>query len=457
MTREERLARIVEQEQQLAERAARSLRVFVELFWPELEPNTPFIPNWHIDLICDYLEAVSRGQYTRLVINLPPRYMKSIIVSVMFACWEWVRDPSRRYLCVSHAEALALRHAIDRRRVLESDLYRRLYPHVRLARDQQQKAECHNSRRGMMVACSMGGAVTGKGGSRIILDDPHNPTQAESDVQRQQAVEYFTGTLSTRLDDKARDAIVVVMQRLHTQDISGVCLALGYTHLCLPALEPIRRVISFPSSKSTIVREPDMPLWPARENAAQLAEQRQVLGSYAFAGQYLQTPVPLTGGLFPPGLWRYYDRAPLQFDQVLQSWDLAFKGTAQSDYVVGLVAGRVGAQVYLLDRFKGKVGFTDTCRAIQDMMARYPTTTQVLVEDAANGAAVVDMLTAHVSGLIAVTPEGGKASRAQAAQPLIEAGQVLLPTPRDPSSGRQIAGRDWVDDFVAISERRVRR
>jgi len=326
MNRADRLALIARAADRVTVLSRCSLRVFVELMWPILEPTTPFVPNWHIDLICEYLEAVTDGQITRLVINVPPRSMKSLLVSVLWPCWEWIRCPSHRYLFVSYTEKLAERHAVDRRRVLESEAYQHRYS-VRLTRDQRQKLECHNVQRGMMVATSIGGSVTGKGGNRIIVDDPHNPYHVESDLQRQQAIDFFTQTLSTRLDNTRTDAIVIVMQRLHTEDLSGVCVdQFKYEHLCLPALEPRPRTITFLRSRRVVHRDTDEPLWPARENRAQLEAQRIVLGSFGFAGQYLQDPIPRTGGLFPPDWWQYVDHLPVAFEATTSSgsWRVAW-------------------------------------------------------------------------------------------------------------------------------------
>jgi hypothetical protein len=354
--------------------ARQSLRDYVEWAWPILEPGTPFLPNWHIDLVCEYLELVTAGKIQRLVINIPPRYMKSLLVSVMWPCWEWGRRPSTRYIFSSYAENLASHHSLLRRRLIRSPQYRRFAPEVRLTRDQQEKLEFHNTRGGIMVATSTGGSITGKGGNRLIIDDPHNPTQAESDAQRQQAIDYFRYTLSTRLDDPKRDAIVAVMQRLHTLDLTAVCLELGFEHVCLPALAPSHMTIDFPLSGRRHVWESGSPLWPERQNVVDLDEQRRRLGSYGFAGQYQQQPVPREGGMFKPDWWRHWDQLPSRFDEVIQSWDLSFKGGDRHDHVVGLVLGRIGAVVYVLDRFKAKANFVETYEAIQRMVTKYPAT-----------------------------------------------------------------------------------
>jgi hypothetical protein len=308
-------------------RARLSLRVFVELVWRTLEPGVTFQPNWHIDLICEYLEAVTAGEIHRLVINIPPRYMKSLLVSVLWPCWEWYLRPEMRFVFSSYAESLASRHSLNRRRLIRSRLYQRFAPDVRLTRDQQEKSEFDNTLGGIMVATSTGGSITGKGGNRVIIDDPHNPTQAESDSQRQQAIEFYRHTLSTRLDDPKRDAVVLVMQRLHTRDLTAVCLEQGFTHVCLPALAPSPTRIVFPRSGRVVVRALDEPLWPERQGAIDLEAQRQTLGSYGFAGQYQQQPVPRDGGMFNPGVVAVLGAAPtIRHDRAVVGSELQGRG-----------------------------------------------------------------------------------------------------------------------------------
>lgn len=216
--------------------AEKSLRSYVEQAWPILEPGVPFLPNWHIDYLVEHLEAVTAGQMTRLLITIPPRYMKSLLVSILWPTWEWIRDPSGRWICASYAEALAIKQSVDRRTILQSDWYQgRWGDRVRLASDQNEKREFLNTRRGHMIATSVSGSILGKGGNRIVVDDPHHVGQAESDTQREAALTFFSQTLSTRLDNKNTDAIVVVMQRLHERDLAALCVELGFTHVCLPA------------------------------------------------------------------------------------------------------------------------------------------------------------------------------------------------------------------------------
>ncbi len=426
--------------------AEKSLRRYVEEAWPILEPTVRFLPNWHIDFLVEHLEGVTAGQITRLLINIPPRCMKSLLVSVLWPTWEWVRHPSRRWIFASYAEALAHKHSTDRRTLLQSAWYQgRWGNRVTLASDQNEKREFHNTRRGTMVATSIGGSILGKGGNRIVVDDPHNPTQAESDVQRDAALTFFSRTLSTRLDNKNSDAIIVVMQRLHERDLAARCLELGYTHVCLPAEAEVATTLLFPQSGRAYRREVGDVLWPARDGPAVLAEQRRTLGSSAYAGQYQQRPAPAGGLLFKREWFRFYDELP-QVMTWLQSWDMTFKDTPSSDYVVGLQAARQGADLYLIDHVRGQWAFNETCHQVLALHRRYPQTEMILIEEAANGPAIINALGRQIPGIIGVTPEGGKYARAQAAQALLEAGNVWLPNPRP--HGRLLPEREWVDEFV---------
>ncbi len=423
------------------EQAERSLSAFITQAWHVLEPNTAYINNWHIDVMSECLTAVTQGQIRRLLINIPPRYMKSIAVSVMWPTWTWVSRPSTRWLFVSYAHSLSVKHSVDRRMIIQSDWYWSRWGDVyHLTSDQNVKTEYLNSQRGVMVATSVGAGALGKGGDVIIVDDPHNPREAQSDVQRQAAIDFFDLTLATRLDNKKTGAIVVVMQRLHERDLSGHILERGgYEHLCLSAEAEKRTIIQMPISFKGIIREEGDILWPEREGAKELAEQKRALGSYGYSSQYQQRPSPAEGGLLKRDWWQYYKQVPARFDEVIQSWDMTFKETVDGSYVVGQVWGRSGADKYLLDQVRDRMDFPTTLQAVISLSAKWPQAKAKLVEDKANGPAVIDALRREISGLIAVSPQGSKEARAAAVSPDIEAGNVYLP---DPSIA------PWLHDFI---------
>ena len=310
-TKTELRRQLQRQDALLKKRAEQSLRSFIEQAWHVLEPQTPFVPNWHIDLIVEYLEAVTAGEIKRLLINVPPRSMKSLLVSVFWPAWEWLRRPGGRWIFTSYSDGLSSKHSLDRRTLIQSPWYQsRWGSRIQLASDQNVKGEFQNTQRGVMLATSIGGSVTGKGGNRIVVDDPHNPIQAESDVQREHAVTYFGNTLSTRLDDKKADAIVVVMQRLHHRDLAATCIDLGYTHINLPAEAEAPTTLVMPRSGRIVTRAVGDLLWPEREGRAELDMQKILLGSADYAGQYQQRPAPADGLFFLRPWWRYFKKAP---------------------------------------------------------------------------------------------------------------------------------------------------
>lgn len=435
-------------DEQLSREAERSLAAFIRQAWATCEPGTTFLDNWHIGAIADYLEAVTAGEMPRLLINCPPRYMKSLIVSVIWPAWVWATRPDTRWVFGSYSDLLAVKHSVDRRRLISSPWFQERWGHrVRLTSDQNAKAEFHNDQRGVMLATSVGGSVTGKGGNFLVLDDPHNPKQADSDLQREHALEFFRKTWSTRLDDKRHGVSVVVMQRLHFLDLSALCLELDYEHLCLPGMAESRTTILLPRSRQEIRREVGEPLWRSREDVAELAQQRATLGTHAFNAQYQQRPVPRAGVIIKREWWKFYDQLP-ELDVWGQSWDMSFKDKPGSDCVVGLVGGRRGAHFYFIARTKGPMAFSDTCRAIKTASSQYPRATRILIEDTANGPAIINHLKSEISGLIPVTPQGNKLARLVAAEPLVESGNVFLPNPIDPDTGRTRPEREWVHDFI---------
>ena len=417
------------------------LLAFLRAAWPLLEPARTFVEIWHHALIAEYLTATARGDLRRLIINIPPRHTKSRLVTVCWPCWVWAQRPETAWIFGSYSGGLAVRHSLDRRTILQSDWYQaRWRDRVEFAPDQNLKSEFENTRRGTMLATSVGGSGFGMGADVIVIDDPHNPEQALSEAERDTALRWFDQTISTRLNDPATGVIVVIMQRLHQQDLTGHLLEeAGWTHVALPAEAEEPERIVFPVSGAVHEREPGALLWPERFTQAVLDMQKRRLGSWAYAGQFQQRPTPLGGGIFKRAWWRYYDARPAAFDDVLQSWDCAFKDTKGADFVVGQVWGVQGADKYLLDQHRARLSFPATLAAIRAMSEKWPQASAKLVEDKANGPAVIATLQHEVSGLIAVNPEGGKIARAQAVSPEVEAGNVYLPLP---------AREPWVEEFV---------
>ncbi|HXB74005.1 MAG TPA: phage terminase large subunit [Candidatus Acidoferrales bacterium] len=446
-----------------AELCRRSLKAFIQTSWSIVEPS-PLVWGWHLDATVEHLEAVTAGQVRRLLITIPPRHGKSLIVSVLWPCWEWATRPDGRWLFASYAESLSIRDNVKARRLIQSPWYQRNWGHVfQFASDQSEKRKMETDRGGHRIAVGIGGAATGEGGDRLIIDDAHNVREAESDSVRTGVLDWHDQVWSTRANDPKNTARVIVGQRVHADDLAGHVLEQGgWEHLSLPAeYEGDNPVTSIGWSDPR--KELGELLWPERFGAAEIDGAKRVLGSYAYSAQFQQRPSPAGGGIIKRHWFRYWKPAgmnlapvsvrlpdgslqqihaidrPQEFDDVLASWDMAFKDLATSDYVAGGVWAAKMADRFLLDQVRERLSFPRTLEAVKSLRDKWPMTHRVLIEEAANGAAVLAALKHEVAGLIAVHPSGGKVARCQAVSPQIESGNVYLPHP---------AIAPWVGAFI---------
>jgi predicted phage terminase large subunit-like protein len=426
-----------------------SLLEFVRRAWRVLEPHTPFIENWHIVLGCRELERVTAGEIQKIVFNWPPGMTKSRLVSVFWPCWELTRKPWLRYMCFSYSADLATLHNMERRDLIRSAWYQGLWGDiVRLRDDHDLKTEiATTSPPGMITSAGVKGTATGKGGERLIVDDPLNPKQALSDADREAVETWWRQTLRSRLRDRNTGAIVLIMQRLHVDDPTGLALAEGgWHHICLPMEFDANHPYRCPDDPRTQDGE---LLCPARINRKQADEDKRNMGSYAAAGQWQQLPFRKGGNIWKTHLIRFYDRAPTQFDAACSAWDMNFKQTESGSYVVGQVWARRGADAFLLDEVRGRWGAAETIQAMLQLHARWPWVLANLVEDKANGPAVMDMMAGRIPGLIPVdTGRDSKTSRAEAVSPLIEGGNVYLPK----SGLTRVDTDDWLAEAARFPQ-----
>lgn len=443
------------------ELARRCLSDFVRLLWPVVEPGRRLVWGWPLDAICDHLEAVTAGDIRNLIINVPPRFLKSTIVSVMWPAWEWLEDPSIRYLTSSYDKALATRDAVKTRRLIGSPEYMQLNRDpmtgelgFHMAGDQNVKSFYENDQAGTRICTSPVSAGTGHGGDRVTVDDPHNVKESESEEQRVKVHDWWDKTMTSRRNDPKMSARVIVMQRLHSDDLTGHCLAQGgYDHLCLPLLYEDRHphksktVLHFEDPRST---EGEL-LMPDRIGVAEAEELRVVLGTAGFVGQFQQRPAQEGGVIFKAAWFCYYPLPPAEFQRMWTSWDATFKGKGgrrslqaeaaevrNRSFVVGLAFGAVGSKTYLLDEERGQWDILETIRAMLRMIEAWPGATAHLVEDKANGPGIETILKDEVPGLLLVAPRGSKVQRAQACQPFVEAGNLWMPDERQ---------APWIADF----------
>jgi len=301
----------------------KTLSGFVREAWHILEPVAPYIHSWHIDAICQHLEAITFGRINRLLINVPPGSMKSLLVSVFWPAWEWAQGyGSYRYITTSFAEDATTRDTRKMRNLVTSEWYQSLFPHIKLVRTGETGIE--NSATGFRESSAFG-SLTSKRGDRLIIDDPHSIKTAESEQQRNATTLLFREGALNRLNDQQRSAIVVVMQRLHEFDMSGIILLydMAFVHLCLPMeFERERRCSTAIGFTDPRTREGEL-LDPVRFPIEVVRGLQRDQGSHAYAGQYQQRPSAREGGMFKQAWFQIVDAVPAEARFKVRRWDLA--------------------------------------------------------------------------------------------------------------------------------------
>ncbi|HET8888402.1 MAG TPA: phage terminase large subunit [Candidatus Angelobacter sp.] len=372
--------------------------------------------------------------------------MKSLLISVFFPIWVWATDPSRRFMFVSYSEKLSTQHSILRRSLIESDWYKKDWGgKFSISRDQNVKSHYENSARGAMFSTGMQSTATGMGGDILIFDDPLNPEQAISQLEREAVNLRFDTTFRSRINDPATGVKIIIMQRLHELDLTGHVLAREssrWKHISLPAIAEKDETWNLSDGTYLAARNAGDLLWSERLPKSFLDSQRVGMGSWAFNGQYQQRPAPLDGGIVKRQWVRFYRQLPEKFEFMVQSWDCTFSGGNDNDFVAGQVWARSGGKYFMLPyRTYERLDFGPTMAAIKSCHARFPQAHAVLIEDKANGPAIISELQKEIPGVVAVNPEGGKLARAQATAPLWEAGSIELPDP-------QVFGITWMEDYL---------
>ena len=404
------------------------LEYFIQKSFQTASPSDQLLWNWHLSLIADHLEQCARGDIKRLIITVPPRSLKSICASVAFPAWLLGHDPHRQIICVSYSADLAAKMARDSRSVMDSVWYRSLFPNTRLKRNAE--LDLVTTKQGGRYSTSVGGTLTGRGGSMIIIDDPMKPQDAMSESMRKNVKQWYDGTLYSRLDNKRDDVIILVMQRLHMDDlVSHVLEKENWVHLNLPAIA--ERDERFELSDGRIyTRSAGGILHPERETKEVLDNILRTIGSIAFSAQYQQSPVPIEGNLIRLAWFERYDKPPVRQsgDMVIQSWDTASSTSEMSDYSVCITCLIQGDNYYLLNVYRERLDYPDLIRAVITQARKF-SAKSILIEDSSSGIALNQQLRRETNGLniIKVKPAKDKVLRMNNPSVVIEAGRVFLP------------------------------
>lgn len=414
-----------------------TLEGFITEFWPVLEPKKELKFGWALRAMCRHLEAVTEGRIQFLMMTVPPGMMKSLVL-VFWTAWEWgpVGRPDIQVLATSYSQPNVLRDNIKLRRLVESDKYQMLWS-LKLRDDQNAKGKFENTESGFSEARPFS-SMTGGRGDRVKIDDPHSTETAESDTERQAAVRIFREGISDRLNDVTTSAIVLIMQRLHEQDVAAVALELdiGFTHLNLPMEyepeTPCRTYIDGELFFEDPRTEEGELLFPERFPAQEIERLKKAKGSYAYAGQYQQRPTPRSGGMFQRGDFEIVDAVPAGAKRC-RAWDFAAtkpKPGKKPDWTVGLKMAYVGGIFYVEDVRRDQWSPADVERNLKNTASQdgLEVTVRMPQDPGAAGKADAETKIKLLAGykVKTVQPTGDKATRATPASAQAEAGNVKL-------------------------------
>lgn len=426
---------IQNERQVLLEALRGDFNFFVACFFRIVRPEIPFDNAWYVRALCHALSSMLTKSSSRVIINLPPRALKSTIASVLFPAWVMGRNPEKRILCASYNDQLSKNFSRDFARVVKDPLFQEAFPRFRLGA-KVAEGEIATTLNGYRIATSVGGMATGRGADLIIVDDPINASEIGSEAERIAVKEWFDKSIQSRLDRQGQGHILVVMQRLHEDDLSGHLLQKesGWQLFLFPIRNtgPERRV-AIGHGQSCKWPE-DADLMPAIMDRAEQERFKAEIGERTFSAQYLQEPLPAGGAVFKLDWIRSYPEAlPLSgYRSVVLSLDVAVKPDDTADYTVCTVWGVGRTRIYhLLDVHRVRLPYHSVLALARDLIARYKAT-HVLVEDAANGMSLAQELArVNLYSTVPIRPKIDKLSRAQAATPPFEQGRVLLPEKAD--------------------------
>lgn len=402
---------------------------FLRMAFGELGGNSPYIHNWHIDAVIHQLDRVRDGETRRLLVTMPPRHLKSRIISIAWVAWMLGHNPALTFLCVSYGQQLAEDHASDCLTIIQSHWYRRAFPSLVLT--SRAVGHFRTSAGGGRMSTSVEGATTGFGADIIIVDDPLKAQDALSVKERERVNRWFDETLAQRPNSQMTGAIIVIMQRLHEADLVGTLRKLGgFRELCLPAIAPADEDV--PLTRGRVYRRrAGCALHGERQSLAMLLA-RKAASPYVFAGQYQQDPIPEIGNIIEAAWLLTFDLPSLDLSQgqIVMSLDTASKDNPFNDYSVIEVARVLGKSIHVIDVFRGRLQFPQL-RARTIELARQHGAHVLLIEDAASGQQLIQMLRAEepagVPSPIAWRPKGDKNSRVLAASAIIRSGRLFLP------------------------------
>ena len=414
-----------------------------ESFWPFLQKaylivdnSQELILNWHLELIADKLQQCAKGELKRLIINLPPRNLKSQTVSVAFSAWLLGLDPKARIINICYSSDLAAKLSRDTKRLMISDIYKKVFPNTVLRADKQTETLFETTANGFRYATSIGGTLTGIGGNYIIIDDPIKANDASSETVRKSVNEWYNNTLVSRLDNKQEGVIIVVMQRLHLEDLTGHLLKQdGWDIVSLPAIATYDEEFKL-SDGRLVGRKAGEALNPHLEPVKSLENLKATMSNFHFSAQYQQAPIPEKGSIIDFDKFQYYDNLP-NCGEMFQSWDIAFKTGVQNDYTVCISARLFNNKFYIIDVSRDKIDIANLPYEIVCMRQMHQCN-NVIIEATTSTELLIEEIKKYRINPIRYAPKASKIERAANISFALARGEILLPR-----------NARWLDDFRA--------
>ena len=415
---------------------ATNLTSFTEFAFSVVRPDITFKPNWHFEAVTHKLSEVASGEVRRLIITLPPRNLKSLCASVALPAWFLGRNPSERVVVVSYSDFLARTHANDFRLLVNHPIYQAAFPAMRLQRDTDR--EITTNKRGKRIATSIDGTLTGLGGNLIIIDDPLKLGDAMSEAVRTRVIDWYRSTLLSRADDKKAARIILVMQRVHQDDLAGYLQEQGgFEVLNLPAIAQ-RDETYYLGDGRIYDRQKGGLLHPEHEPAHVLVELKREMGPIAFSAQYQQSPIPPGGAIIKRKWLTPYDDIRQQSgDRIIMSWNIALSEAETGDYSACVVLLRRNEVFYILEVVRGRFPFDTLKRKVIEVKRRYGSST-LLIEDCPISRGLIQSLREQSINVTPYKPDTDKQARVIAQSDLFAGGSVRFP--------RRAA---WLEDFTA--------
>ena len=413
------------------------MSAFFQAAFPIIDPGAKYMHNWHVDLVCEYLEACYEREITKLIINIPPRTVKSNAVTVAWPAWILGHDPSERIICASHSGSLSTSHSVDCRTIIKSEWYQALFPETRLADEQDAKTLYYTTQRGHRLSTSVGGSVVGEGGNILIGDDLIDPEKALSQTTRETTNNWLDRVWPMRKNDPNNAVEILVMQRVHVDDPAGHLMKndSSWELLSIPQEAEGRTVITFPRSGRKVIREDGSLMHPERVGSDMVANYKTRLGSYGYSAQQQQRPSPKGGGMVKIKWFRRYNQMPAKeaISKIWVSIDTATKDKEINDPTGVAIWVETESGLSLIEYVSKKLLYPSMKRmvvGIAEKYREYDKPMELLVEDKGNGSALIaDLRESTNYAIISMEPtgQGDKGVRISNESAVIESGKCLLP------------------------------